>query len=119
MSEPSTAHAALRGCCPRCGQGKLFDGYLTVAARCSHCGLDYAMFDAGDGPAVFVVLIVGAIVCAGALYVEFTFSPPYWVHAVLWIPAILILTFGLLRLMKALLLVLQYKHRAGEGRLEG
>ena len=95
----------------------MFDGYLNIAARCAHCGLDYAMFDAGDGPAVFVVLIVGAIVCAGALYVEFTFSPPYWVHAVLWIPAILILTFGFLRLTKTALLVLQYKHHAGEGKL--
>ena len=112
-----TAHAALLGRCPRCGEGKLFDGYLTVAPRCAHCGLDYAMFDAGDGPAVFVVLIVGAIVCAGALYVEFTFSPPYWVHAVLWIPTICILTFGFLRLMKSLLLVLQYKNKAGEGKL--
>jgi uncharacterized protein (DUF983 family) len=111
------AHAVLLGRCPRCGEGKLFDGYLAVAARCAHCGLDYAMFDAGDGPAAFVVLIVGAIVCAGALYVEFTFSPPYWVHAVLWIPTIAILTFALLRLMKSLLLVLQYKHRAGEGKL--
>jgi uncharacterized protein (DUF983 family) len=113
-----TAHAALLGRCPRCGEGKLFDGYLTVAPRCTKCGLDYATFDAGDGPAAFVVLIVGAIVCAGALYIEFTFSPPYWVHAVLWIPAILILTFALLRLAKALLLVLQYKHKAGEGRVE-
>ena len=112
-----TARAALLGRCPRCGEGKLFDGYLAVAPRCTKCGLDYAPFDAGDGPAAFAVLIVGAIVCAGALYVEFTFSPPYWVHAVLWIPTILILTFALLRLMKALLLVLQYKHKAGEGKL--
>jgi uncharacterized protein (DUF983 family) len=112
-----TAHATLLGRCPRCGEGKLFDGYLMVAPRCARCNLDYAAFDAGDGPAVFVVLIVGAIVCAGALYVEFTFSPPYWVHAVLWIPSILILTFGFLRLAKAMLLVLQYKHRAGEGKL--
>ena len=76
----------------------------------------YAMFDAGDGPAVFVVLIVGAIVCAGALYVEFTFSPPYWVHAVLWVPLIVILSLTFLRLSKSTLLVLQYKHKAGEGR---
>jgi len=114
---PSVANAAIFALCPRCGEGKLFHGYLHLAPRCSQCGLDYAMFDAGDGPAVFVVLIVGAIVCAGALYVEFTFSPPYWVHAVLWIPTIVILTFGLLRLAKSLLLVLQYKHKAGEGRL--
>ena len=112
-----TAHDALHGRCPRCGQGKLFDGYLQIAPRCAQCGLDYTMFDAGDGPAVFVVLIVGAIVCAAALYVEFTFSPPYWVHAVLWIPTIAILSFVLLRLAKSLLLVLQYKHKAGEGKL--
>lgn len=117
MSEPAVARAALLGLCPRCGKGKLFDGYLKVARRCSQCDLDYAMFDAGDGPAVFVILIVGAIVCAGALFVEFTYQPPYWVHAVLWIPITAILTFSLLRLVKSLLLVLQYKNRAGEGRL--
>lgn len=110
--------AALKGACPRCGYGRLFHGYLTVAPHCESCGLDYAMFDPGDGPAVFVVLIVGAIVCGAALFVEFTFHPPYWVHAVLWLPLITFLTFYLLRLMKALLLVLQYRNKAGEGRVE-
>lgn len=76
------------------------------------------MFDSGDGPMVFVILIVGAIVCGAALYVEVAYQPPYWVHAVLWLPLIFILTFGLLRVVKALLLVLQYTHKAGEGRLE-
>lgn len=107
----------LLGLCPRCGKGKLFDGYLTVARQCSACGQDFTGFDPGDGPAVFVVLIVGTIVCGAALYVEFTFQPPYWVHAVLWFPLITALTFGLLRLMKSLLLVLQYKNKAGEGRI--
>ena len=79
--------------------------------------MDYAMFDAGDGAPVFVVRIVGVIVVASALYVEFTYHPPFWVHAVLWLPTIAILTLGLLRFTKSLLLVLQYKHRAGEGRL--
>ena len=64
-----------------------------------------------------MILIVGAIVAGGALIVEFTYQPPYWVHAVIWLPLIIILTFGLLRLAKSTLLVLQYKHRAGEGRL--
>jgi len=113
----SVARAALLGRCPRCGQGPLFDGYLHVAKACSACGLDYAGFDAGDGPAVFVILIVGAIVTVSALIVEVTYQPPYWVHAVLWVPLIVILSIGLLRLAKALLLVLQYKHKAGEGRL--
>ena len=75
------------------------------------------MFDAGDGPAVFVILIVGAVVAGGALFVEFSFHPPYWVHAVLWLSAVLLLSFTLLRLIKSLLLVLQYRHQAREGRL--
>jgi uncharacterized protein (DUF983 family) len=115
-AEPSTIRAALLGLCPRCGKGKLFAGYLTVAPRCTSCGLEYAGFDAGDGPAVFVILIVGAIVAGGALIVEAKFSPPYWVHAVIWLPMIVILTVSLLRLMKAFLLVQQYKHQAHEGR---
>jgi uncharacterized protein (DUF983 family) len=76
------------------------------------------VFDAGDGPAVFAILIVGAIVAGGALFVEFRYQPPYWLHAVLWVPLICILTFVLLRLIKSLLLVLQYTHQAGEGRIE-
>jgi uncharacterized protein (DUF983 family) len=117
IAAPDVATAALLGRCPRCGQGRLFNGYLNIATGCSVCGLDYASFDAGDGPAVFVILIAGAVVAGGALFVEFTWHPPYWVHAVLWLPLIVVLTFGLLRLMKSLLLVLQYRHKAGEGRL--
>jgi uncharacterized protein (DUF983 family) len=114
---PSNLQSALLGRCPRCGWGALFDGYLKIAPCCALCGLDYAALDAGDGPAVFVILIVGAIAAGGALFVEFTFHPPYWVHAVLWLPLVLILSVTLLRLIKSLLLVLQYRHQAREGRL--
>ncbi|MGB8366492.1 MAG: DUF983 domain-containing protein [Rhizomicrobium sp.] len=116
-SEPGALYAALFGRCPRCGKGRLFSGYLTVAPRCASCGLDYAGFDAGDGPMVFVILIVGAIVAGGALLLEVNVQPPYWVHAAVWLPTTIILTVVLLRLAKALLLVLQYKHQAHEGRL--
>ena len=112
-----TIRAALLGRCPRCGEGSLFNGYLTVARACTHCGLDYSTFDPGDGPAVFVILIVGFLVAGGALIVEVAFQPPYWVHAVIWLPTIFVLAFGFLRLVKSTLLVLQYKHRAGEARL--
>ena len=114
---PGVAQASLLGRCPRCGNGTLFAGYLTIAPCCSSCGLDFATFDVGDGPAALVVLVVGAMVCAGALWVELVWSPPLWVHAVLWTPAVLILTTLFLRLIKAALLVLQYQHRAGEGRV--
>jgi uncharacterized protein (DUF983 family) len=115
-TEPSVVFASLLGRCPRCGKGNLFRGFLDIAPSCNKCGLDFSRFEAGDGPAVFVILIVGAIVAGGALLTEVWFSPPYWVHAVIWGPAVIILSLGLLRPLKAVLVVLQYKHRAEEGR---
>jgi uncharacterized protein (DUF983 family) len=114
---PSSVTASLLGRCPRCGRGPLFTGYLRVAPRCSRCGLDYALFDVGDGASVFVILIVGFLVVGAALIVEVHWSPPYWVHAVLWLPLIAILTLGGLRLVKSALMVLQYRHQAREGRI--
>lgn len=95
----------------------MFSGFLKIAPRCSACGLDYSIFDVGDGATVFVILITGFLVCAGALFVEVKYSPPYWVHAVIWLPLVLILVLGGLRLVKATLMVLQYRHSAREGRL--
>ncbi len=113
----SAGQTGMRGLCPRCGQGKLFAGFLTPAKRCANCGLDFAFADSGDGPAVFVIMIVGFIVVGLALFVEFTFAPPYWLHALLWIPLIFILSFGLLRPLKGFLIAQQYRHRAEEGRV--
>jgi uncharacterized protein (DUF983 family) len=115
VAAPGTVSSALLGRCPRCGKGHLFKGYLDIAARCEACGLDYAEFDAGDGPAVFVILIVGALTAGGALVLEAAVSPPYWVHAVIWLPTVIILSVAFLRLAKSTLLVLQYRHQAGEG----
>jgi uncharacterized protein (DUF983 family) len=106
------------GCkCPRCGKGKLFDGFLTLAPRCQSCGLDYAFIDAGDGPAIFIIMIAGFIVVGAALVVEIKYQPPFWVHAMLWLPLILATTLLPLRSMKSLLIALQYHHKAAEGRL--
>jgi uncharacterized protein (DUF983 family) len=107
----------LRGRCPRCGEGHLFQGFLNLRQKCERCGLDYSFADAGDGPAVFVILIGGFIVVFAAMVVEFLYQPPYWVHAALWIPSVLILTLGPLRPIKGLLIALQYHHKAQEGRL--
>jgi uncharacterized protein (DUF983 family) len=109
----------IAGRCPRCGKGKLFSGFLTLAPRCEHCGLDYSFADSGDGPAVFVILIAGFIVVGAALVVEIVYEPPYWVHAVLWGPLILITTLWPLRALKGLMIALQYHHKAAEGRLSG
>jgi uncharacterized protein (DUF983 family) len=103
--------------CPRCGEGKLFEGFLSLRPSCSACGLDYAFIDAGDGPAVFIILIAGFIVVFCALIVEVTYQPPFWLHAVLWVPLVLLTTLAPLRSMKSLLIALQFHHKAQEGSL--
>jgi uncharacterized protein (DUF983 family) len=111
--------AGLSCACPRCGKGGLFQGFLTLRPRCEHCGLDYAFADSGDGPAVFVMFFAGAVVVGAALITEILFHPPYWVHAALWLPLILVVTLGPLRPMKGLMIALQYHHQAAESRFGG
>ena len=113
------ALAGLACACPRCGKGKLFQGFLTLRPRCEICGLDYGFADAGDGPAVFIMFFAGFIVVGAALVTEIAYQPPFWVHAALWLPLILIVTLGPLRPMKGLLIALQFHHKAAEGRLSG
>lgn len=110
--------AAVMGKCPRCGQGPLFTKYLlTVKDRCEACGLDFSFIDTGDGPAVFVIFILGFFILGGALYVEFTFEPPVWVHIVAWGLLTPLFALLLLRLIKGWLIGQQFKHKAEEGRL--
>lgn len=114
MAGPDPLAAALRGRCPRCGAPGLFTGLVKFAPRCRACGLDYQAFNVGDGPAAFLILIVGAIVTGGAIWVELAFTPQWWVHLI-WIPVATLLTLSGLRLGKAVLLAQEYKHRAREG----
>lgn len=103
--------AAALGCkCPRCGRGKLFQGILTVTPRCAECGLDLSAQDSGDGPAALVVLLMGAIVVTLAFIVEVKFSPPLWVHAVLWAPVVVAGSLAMLRPLKAWMIAQQYHH---------
>jgi len=106
----SLAHAAFACRCPRCGEGRLFTGLLSVRPSCPACGLDLSAQDAGDGPAVFVILFLGLIVVGLAAIVEVKFAPPLWLHMVLWTPLILGGAILMLRPLKAGLIALQYKH---------
>jgi len=115
---PSPIIAGLACRCPRCGKGPLFQGFLTLRPRCEACGLDFAFADAGDGPAVFVILFAGFVVVGLALIVEFLYQPPFWLHALMWGPLILLVTLGPLRPFKGVLIALQYHHDAAEGRLD-
>jgi uncharacterized protein (DUF983 family) len=109
--------AGLLARCPRCGRGSLFHNGLMLRPSCSGCGLDYKFIDTGDGPAVFAILILGFVVLGGALFVEFRYEPPVWVHVVLWGLATPLLAFVLLRFLKAILIALQWVNKAEEGRL--
>jgi uncharacterized protein (DUF983 family) len=113
---PDPVSAGLTGNCPACGRGKLFSGFLKLAEHCSACGADFSRADTGDGPAVFVILIVGALVVPAMLVVEVAFQPPYWLHLALWIPLALGLCIGLLRPFKGVLFCLQWRTKAQEGR---
>lgn len=108
----------LAGRCPRCGQGRLFQGFINLAPKCESCGLDYKFADAGDGPAVFVTLFAGFLVLGAALWVEINYEPPFWVHAVIFLPLTLIVCLGMLRPLKGLLIALQYRNKAEQGRPE-
>ena len=110
--------AGLRGRCPRCGEGRLFAGFLSLKQCCGVCGLDYSFADSGDGPAAFVILIVGFVVVGLALWLEVTANPPLWLHLLLWIPLALLLSLVALRLIKGVLITLQYRNKASEGRLD-
>ncbi|MCC3303419.1 DUF983 domain-containing protein [Sneathiella sp. HT1-7] len=108
----SPFRAGLTCKCPACGKGKLFKGFLDVAESCDTCGQSFSAVNSGDGPAVFIILIVGFIVCGLAVGMELIFHPPYWLQLVIWLPTILILSIGLLRPFKAFLIALQFKHKA-------
>ncbi len=119
VKEPSLLQVALRGLCPRCASRTLFSGVATFAPECRACGLDFSAFNVGDGPAAFLILIVGGVVTALAIALELAAEPPFWVHILLWLPLTLAMVVGLLRLAKALLLALEYRQGAREGRIGG
>ena len=116
-ASPRPLDVALRGLCPRCGAPTLFAGLIKFASRCRTCGLDFDAFNVGDGPAAFLTLIIGAIVAGAAIAVELIFSPPWWVHALLWPPISLALILGSLRAAKGALVALEYRNAAREGRI--
>jgi uncharacterized protein (DUF983 family) len=123
MSEPlvftgrpdrSLGEAMTRGfrCrCPKCGKGRLYRAYLKVVDRCAVCGEELFHHRADDAPPYFVMLITGHIVVPLALLVETMYSPPYWVHAVLWTPLAVALVFGLLQPVKGAIVGWQWANR--------
>lgn len=112
--QPSIREAALFGLCPQCGAKTLFEGVAQFAPRCRACGLDLSRFNVGDGPAAFLTLIIGGLIVGLALWLEIAVTPPFWVHALLWIPLTFVLVIYGLRVAKAALLASEYRNKAGE-----
>jgi uncharacterized protein (DUF983 family) len=116
--QQSPIATGLRGRCPRCGEGKLFRGFVALRPSCSSCGLDFGFADSGDGPAVFVILLAGFLALGLVLWIEFTYEPPFWVHALVSMPLTLAICLGLLRPLKGILIAQQFRHKAEQARLE-
>lgn len=115
---PEPIVTGLKGRCPRCGKGHLFKGFLTLSPSCEVCGLDFSFANTGDGPAFFVMSIVGISVVGLALWVEFTYEPPIWLHIVMWFALSGVLSLALVRPLKGVLAALQFHHKAEEGRFQ-
>jgi uncharacterized protein (DUF983 family) len=109
--DKTTLLRALSCRCPRCGKGALFAGFITLVPQCSLCGLTLAKNDNGDGPAVFLIFILGFLLVPPALIVSMHVDWPLWVHAIVWGVLILGATLGMLRPAKALTIAIQYSNR--------
>ncbi|GJL94373.1 MAG: membrane protein [Hyphococcus sp.] len=110
--------AGLGGKCPRCGQGPLFEGFLGLRKECEICRLDYAKADSGDGPAVFVIFIVGFAAVAVAFIARFVWYAPIWMAFLISGGLAVVMILALLRPLKATMIAVQYSNKAAEGRLE-
>lgn len=113
----TVGQTGLKGKCPRCGQGRLFSGFLKTNDHCKRCNLDFGFIDSGDGPAVFVIFIVGFLAVVGVLMTEVIFMPPIWLNMIIWMPLTLVLCLVFLRPLKGLLIAQQYQRKAAEGAL--
>ncbi len=116
---PTPVQVGLGGLCPRCGEKTLLAGFIAFAPRCTACGLDFEAFNVGDGPAAFLTTIIGTLVTIAAVVVALTWNPPWWVHVLLWLPITLAAVMGSLRITKGMLLALEYRNAARQGRIAG
>ena len=113
----SPVAAGLLGRCPRCGNASMFNGLIALADACPACGLDLTFADTGDGPAFFASFIGGFIVLGAGVWLEIAYEPAAWVYPVVFIPFGFIVCVALLRLVKGILVSIQYANGAGQGRL--
>lgn len=112
---PSSLSVGLRCRCPRCGEGHLFKGFLTMADSCEACGLDFSFADPADGPAFFVMTGIGIIVIAVWAWLAVVVQPPIWLQIATVFPALIGGCLATLRPVKAWLVAEQFVHKAEQG----
>ncbi|SFJ97946.1 DUF983 domain-containing protein [Methylocapsa palsarum] len=112
-TEPSPIFTGIRGRCPRCGEGRLFSGFLKLAPRCEKCGLDYGFADPADGPAFFAMSAMAFPILGFALWLDAVHEPPWWIHLVTTLPLLIVLCVLPLRPLKGWLVCSQYHYKAG------
>lgn len=117
MGQPGLVRAALFGLCPDCGAKTLFEGPISFAEDCSECGLNYAAFNVGDGPAALLTMVIGALIITGAITLDIALRPPFCVHVLIWVPLTVILVFLSLRVAKGALLIAEHRNNAKQGEL--
>ena len=109
-TDPKQLKIGFRGLCPKCQKTSIFKGFYELHDKCPSCGLDLSKTDSADGPAVFLIFILGFLLVPLAVLFEVYVEPPLWVHAILWSVVVLGLTIGALRPLKGYIIALQYKH---------
>ncbi len=104
---------ALKCGCPKCGVGPIFPHKLTLDVKdtCPSCGLNIKKQDSGDGPAVFLIFILGFILTPLALWLASVADIPLWLHAIIWTFAAIIICIFAMQPLKAYVMGLNYKYR--------
>lgn len=101
----------LRGQCPQCGTKTLFRKYLKISDTCNACGLALSGHQADDAPPYFTIFIVGHIIVPVALIVERSYTPPLYVHAIMFCLLAIIVSLISLPLVKGAVVGLQWALR--------
>lgn len=116
LPDPDMIATGFKCLCPRCRKDHIFKSTLSLSLkdRCSNCDLDLSKNDSADGPAVFLVFILGTALVPLALALEYTAHPPLWAQTLIWTVVALGLTLGMLKPLKAYIIALQYKHRPND-----
>lgn len=107
----SLAKLSLTHRCPSCAKASIYAGLLALKQECPECKLALSRADTGDGPAFFVITIMGALIVLLPAILEIISPSPLWLHLLLWIPFMILGSLWMLRLFKSGLVALQYKHR--------